>query len=189
MNLCLFGNADGPTAEFYAGRLDSMDWGMIWGMILGLSFLILFFLPNFIHFVRRPEERYTSKNKVMKALEWIGGIASSILAVIYLPLGDWGFGSVAGLLFYFFGSIVLILTNWILWIIYLCRTRTVHKKAGGGIVTAILPVLLFLLHGITLQYVPLIGTAILFTIGHIYSVVENIKSANMENIGEGKEIE
>lgn len=189
MNFYFFGSADGPMAKFYAGRLDSLDWGMIWGMIFGLSILILFFLPNFIHFVRKPGERYASKNKVMKALEWIGGIASLILTVIYLPLGDWGFGSLAGFLFYFFGSIVLILTNWILWIIFIFRMKTVHKKAGGGIVTAILPVLLFLLHGITLRYVPLIGAAILFTIGHIYTFIENKKSAIMENTGEGKETE
>lgn len=189
MNFCLFGSADGPTAKFYAGRLDSMDWGMVWGMIFGMSILILFFLPNFVHFVRKPGERYFSENKVMKALEWIGGIASLILTVIWLPPGDSGFGSVAGLLFYLFGSIALILTNWILWIIYFCRARAEYKKAGGGIVTAILPVLLFLLHGITLQYVPLIGAAILFAIGHIYTVVEKIKSTTMEDSGVGKETE
>lgn len=46
---------------------------------------------------------------------------------------------------------------------------------------AVLPVLLFLLHGITQRYVLLLVSGILFTVGHIYVTYEHIKSGTVKN--------
>lgn len=163
-----------------------------WGSLFGLIFLVLFFIPNLIHFIRRPGERLMPSNKVMKALERIGGTASLILTLLWFSSRHWGFYSLGAALCYGLGSIILILINWILWTVYFFMTRPLRNLTRDGAtavflagkgkvrstvvrpltvmrtVLAVLPVLLFLLHGITLRYVPLIISGILFAVGHIY---------------------
>lgn len=168
-----------------------------WGSLFGLIFLVLFFIPNLIHYIRRPGERVVSGNKVMKTIEWIGGAASLILTVLWFSSRKWGFYSLDAALCYGLGSIVLILVNWILWIVYYFMTRPLRAQtkdgaaavfvAGKGkvrsfvirplmvmrIAFAVLPVLLLLLHGITLRYVPLIISGTLFGVGHIFRAYQH----------------
>lgn len=165
-----------------------------WGSLFGLIFLVLFLIPNLIHFIRRPGERPASPNKIMKTLDRMGGITSLILTVLWFSSRKWGFYSLDAALFYGLGSIILILINWILWTVYFFMTRPLRNLTRDGAtavfvagkgkvrstvvrplavmrtVLAVLPVLLFLLHGITLRYVPLIVSGILFAVGHIYGV-------------------
>lgn len=171
-----------------------------WGSLFGLIILVLFFIPNLIHFLRWPGERSVSSNKVMKVLEQIGGAASLVLTVLWFSSRKWGFYSLDAALFYGVGSIALILINWILWIVYFFMTRPLRNLtkdgatavfvAGKGkvrstvvrplavmrMVFAVMPVLLFLLHGIALRYVPLIVSGVLFAVGHIFSAYQHIRT-------------
>lgn len=171
-----------------------------WGSLFGLIFLVLFLIPNLVHYIRRPGERQVSSNKVMKALDGMGGIASLIFTVVWFSSRKWGFYSLDAALCYGVGSIALILLNWILWIVYFVMTRrygalskdgatavfVVRKgKAGSAVVRplmfmrmafAVMPVLLFLLHGITLRYVPLIVSGVLFAVGHIFTAYQHIRN-------------
>lgn len=168
-----------------------------WGSLFGLIFLVLFFIPNLIHYIRRPGERIMSGNKVMKNIERIGEAASLILTVFWFSSRKWGFYSLDAALCYGLGSIILILINWVLWIVYFFMTRPLRALNKDGatavfvagkkevrsfvirplivikIVLAVLPVLLFLLHGITLRYVPLIVSGVLFGVGHIFKVFQH----------------
>lgn len=168
-----------------------------WGSLFGLIFLALFFIPNLIHYIRRPGERIVSGNKVLKNIERIGGVASLILTVLWFSSRRWGFYSLDAALCYGLGSIILILVNWVLWIVYFFMTRPLKALAKDGatavfvagkekvypfvvrplmvlrIAFAVLPVLLFLLHGITLRYVPLIISGVLFGVGHIFKAFQH----------------
>lgn len=171
-----------------------------WGSLFGLIFLVLFLIPNLVHYIRRPGERQVSSNKVMKALDGMGGIASLIFTVLWFSSRKWGFYSLDAAICYGVGSIALILINWILWTVYFFMTRPLRNLtkdgatavfvAGKGKVRstvvhpltvmrmalAVLPVLLFLLHGITLRYVPLIVCGVLFAVGHIFTAYQHIRN-------------
>lgn len=168
-----------------------------WGSLFGLMFLVLFFIPNLIHYIRRPGERIMSGNKVMRTIEWIGGAASLILTIFWFSSRKWGFYSLDAALCYVLGSVILILLNWVLWIVYFFMTRPFRALTKDGatavfvaskkevrsfvirplivirITFAVLPVLLFLLHGITLRYVPLIISGVLFGVGHIFKAFQH----------------
>lgn len=170
------------------------------GSLFGLIFLVLFFLPNLVHYIRRPGERTGTGNKAMKILEWLGGAGSLIFSVFWFASRKWGFYSITEFLFYWLGSMVLILLNWILWAVYFFKTGLRRDSAKSGVTSvfaagkkqvrsliilkvfiAALPVLLFLLHGITERYVLLIVSGILFAVGHIYVTYEHIKSGTVKN--------
>ena len=170
------------------------------GSLFGLIFLVLFFLPNLVHYFLRPGERAGTGNKAMKILEWLGGAGSLIFSVFWFASRKWGFYSITEFLFYWLGSMVLILLNWILWAVYLFKTGRHRAAAKGGaasvfvagkkqvrsmvclrVAIAVLPVLLFLLHGITQRYVLLLASGMLFAVGHIYVTYEQIKSGIVKN--------
>lgn len=183
------------------------------GSLFGLIFLVLFFIPNLIHYIRRPGERAGTGNKAMKVLKWLGGAGSLIFSVFWFASRKWGFYSITEFLYYWLGSMVLILVNWILWAVYFFKTRSPRDSAKGGATSlfvvrkkkvqatslfvagkrqvrfytglrmalAVLPVLLFLLHGITQRYLPLLASGILFAIGHIYVTCEHIRSGTVKN--------
>ena len=158
------------------------------GSLFGLIFLVLFFIPNLVHYLFRPGERMKSQNKPMKALETVAGVCSLVFTVCWFDSREWGFQSVEAVLWCWMGSAALILINWILWVVYSIKTKAARSSAKDGaaalfvagkgpvrfliglrMTLAVLPVLLFLLHGITQQwYVLLIVSGILFGVGHIY---------------------
>lgn len=175
-----------------------------WGSLFGLIILVLFLIPNLVHFIRRPGESPASSNKIMKTLDRMGGIASLIFTVLWFSSRKWGFYSLDAALFYGLGSIALILLNWILWIVYFFMSRSFRNLskdgatavfvAGKGKVRStvvrpltvmrmaieVMPVLLFLLHGITLRYVPLIVCGVLFAVGHIFRAYQHIRTRGKE---------
>lgn len=163
------------------------------GSLFGLIFLILFFIPNMIHSLIRPKERIVSQNKVMKVFERITGVCSLVFTVCWFSSRKWGFYSVGEVLWYWLGSAALILVNWVLWLVYFLKTRSLRSSAKDGAAAlfvagkrqvrffiglrtalTVLPVLLFLLHGITQRYALLIVSGILFGAGHIYLTMKYI---------------
>lgn len=167
------------------------------GSLFGLIFLILFFIPNLIHYRIRPGERIVSQNKVMKVFERITGVCSLVFTVCWFVSRKWGFYSVEEFLWYLLGSAALILVNGVLWLVYFLKTRVPQASAKGGatalfvvgkrqvrffiglrMALAVLPVLLFLLHGITQRYVLLTVSGILFGVGHIYLTLKHIAESS-----------
>lgn len=129
----------------------------------------------------------------MNILEQIGRYGSMLFMVVCLRDGGYGFSSVTLFLVYVFGNSLLLAAYWAVWGIYFYATRTEvtgwvegsasafiagrHKGKNAGVLKmslAVLPSCLFLLSGITLGYVPLVISAILFVIGHIYVTYRNV---------------
>lgn len=177
------------------------------GSLFGLIFLVLFFIPNFIHYFCRSKERYHSENKAMKTLELLGGAFSLFFCLFWFASRKWGFYSIAEFLCYLLGSAALILINWILWVVYFVKTRA-HRSFSKGeasavfvagkrqvrflgglrVVLAVMPALLFLLHGITQRYALLIVSSILFAAAHIYITCEYIRSGIGKGAGNKKKV-
>ena len=99
----------------------------------------------------------------MNVLEQIGRYGSMFLMVFNIGIAEFGFASTNAFLIYFLGSILFMLTYWIMWIIFFVNPSMWNRMA-----LAIIPTLLFLLCGCTLGHILLIITAIIFGIGHIY---------------------
>lgn len=203
MNCCMTGHADGPTAYFYAGKVGSGavsggDFLFTWNWInlFGLLIIVFLLIPNIIYAVKHKGMKNLCGNRFMNVLEQIGRYGSMLFMVICLKSGGYGFSSVALFLTYVFGNTLILTAYWIVWGVYFYRTRTEvigrvygsastfivgkHKSKGEGVLKmllALLPSCLFLLSGITLEYFPLIVSAILFATGHIYVTYRNVAHA------------
>lgn len=165
MSYSYIGGADGPTSVFLAGKI-----GVSWLNVFGLIFVILLLIPNIIYAVKYRDVENLCKNKAMNVLEQIGRYGSMFLMVFNIGIAEFGFASTNALLIYFLGSILLMLTYWIMWIIFFVNPSMWNRMA-----LAIIPALLFLLSGCTLGHILLIITAIVFGIGHIYVTYINAK--------------
>lgn len=165
MSYSYIGGADGPTSVFLAGKI-----GVSWLNVFGLIFVILLLIPNIIYAVKYRDVENLCKNKAMNVLEQIGRYGSMFLMVFNIGITEFGFTSTNAFLIYFLGSILLMLTYWIMWIIFFVNPSMWNRMA-----LAIIPTLLFLLSGCTLGHILLIITAIIFGIGHIYVTYTNAK--------------
>lgn len=165
MSYSYIGGADGPTSVFLAGKI-----GVSWLNVFGLIFVILLLIPNIIYAVKYRDVENLCKNKAMNVLEQIGRYGSMFLMVFNIGIAEFGFASTNAFLIYFLGSILLMLTYWIMWIIFFVNPSMWNRMA-----LAIIPTLLFLLSGCTLGHILLIITAIIFGIGHIYVTYTNAK--------------
>lgn len=106
--------------------------------------------------------------KFDSAWNWIN-VFGIVIVVLHIG-GEYGFASVGAFFIYLFGNIVLLLTYWIVWMMYFAK-----RAKWNSMVLAILPTLIFLLSGIALAYIPLIISAIIFGVAHIYVTWQNVK--------------
>lgn len=192
MNYHVMGGPDGPTAVFLAGR-----WGgdYPWFAIFGLITLLLLFLPNIVSRIRRKQKEINlCENRLMNLAQEIGGLLCLFIMLCWVGYGGFGFYSVGAFLCYIYGSALLVLIDWVLWIIYyfvkrpkisvetdgptavfIAGNRQILRgiKALRAVIAAV-PALLFLLHGLTLHHWLLAGCAAVYGIGNIYVTYENI---------------
>lgn len=161
----VIGGADGPTSVFLAGRL-----GGGWINIFGLCIVIAILIPNIIYACKFRGTENKCTNKVMNILEQIGRYGCMLLLVLSMGRGEFAFDSVFAFLTYLIGNVVLLLAYWLVWVLYF-----VKQSKWKSLTLAILPTLIFLVSGITLQHVLLIIAAILFGVGHIYVTWKNIE--------------
>ena len=157
--------SDGPTAVFVAGTLEPS-----WLNIFGLWIVILMLIPNVLYAIRNKEKGNLCKNKAMNVIEQIGRLASIFLMIFHIGIAELGFGSVNAFLVYLFGNVVLLLTYFVIWILFLKK-----NTFGKGMALAIIPAFLFLLNGLTMRHWLLVCSAVLFGIGHIYVSYINYK--------------
>ena len=99
----------------------------------------------------------------MNILEQIGRYVCMFLMVFNIGIVEFGFASPAGFLVYLFGNVTLLVVYFLFWIIYAKRPTLFCT-----VMLAVLPTLIFLLCGVTLQYWLLVGFAVLFGVAHIY---------------------
>ena len=161
--MSIIGGADGPTAVFIAGKLG-LDWLNVFGLIL----VILLLIPNIVYAVKVKDQKNLCTNKFMNILEQIGRYACMFLMVFNIGIDEFGFGSVGAFLIYFIGNVLLMLSYWIIWILYFYK-----QSFGRQITLAILPTCLFLLSGITMRHYLLILFGVVFGVGHVYVTSKN----------------
>ena len=162
-SIAIIGGADGPTTVFLAGEL-----GMGWINVFGLIFVVLLLIPNIIYAIKVKGQQNKCTNKAMNIVEQIGRYGSMFLMVLNIGIAEFGFASVFEFLVYLFGNTVLLISYWIIWILYF-KKQTYVKQ----ILLAVIPTCLFLLSGITLKHYLLIIFALIFGVGHIYVTNKN----------------
>lgn len=161
----IIGGADGPTAIFLAGKFDPA-WN--WINLFGIVIVLLLLVPNVIYAMKYRGEQNKCSNRMMNILEQIGRYACMLFMILHIG-DEYGFTSAEAFLIYLFGNIVLLSAYWIVWVMYFAK-RTRWKS----MTLAILPGLIFLLSGIALAYIPLIISAIIFGVSHIYVTLQNV---------------
>ena len=157
------GGEDGPTSVFLAGTL-----GMGWINVFGIILVVLLLIPNIVYAIKNREQHNKCTNRIMIIIEQIGRYGCMFLMIFNIGLEKFGFGSVGAFLIYLFGNALLMISYWVIWILYF--RKPVYWKQMA---LAIIPVCLFTLSGITLLHYLLIIFAVIFAIGHIYVTYKN----------------
>ena len=165
MSVPIIGGADGPTSVFLAGRL-----GGGWINIFGLCIVIAILIPNIIYAIKFRDVKNKCANKIMNVIEQIGRYACMLLMILHVGKTEFAFRSIGTFLSCLFGNVVLVLMYWIVWILYFIK-----QSKWKSLTLAVVPTIIFLLSGITLQHGWLMIAAILFGIGHIYVTWQNVK--------------
>lgn len=112
-NISIIGGADGPTSVFVAGKL-----GMNWLSTFGLVLVILLLIPNIIYAVRVKNQKNKCTNKFMNILEQIGRYGCMFLMIFNIGIVESGFPSINAFIIYLVGNTVLMLSYWIIWMLY-----------------------------------------------------------------------
>ncbi len=146
-----------------------MEWKECFN-ILGMYVMIAILIPNIIYASKFKGVKNKCTNKFMNVLEMLARLACMVLMLFCIRRGGFGFHSVEEAIIYVLGNIVLILAYWVVWISFFR-----NQKPWKNITLAVLPTAIFLLSGITLQYVALTVSAVIFGIAHIYVTYKNVK--------------
>lgn len=155
----VIGGSDGPTAIFLAGKV-----GTGWFNPFGLFFILIMLLPNILYAVRfRGKESKKCENRIMVVLEQAGRYLSVFLMVFNVGVRENAFSNFDALTVYLIVNAALLTVYSIIWIAYFFR-QGFYKS----MLLAVIPVCMFLFSGIIMRYVPLIASAVVFGIGHIY---------------------
>lgn len=154
---------DGPTSIFLAGK-----WNMGWLNVFGLIIVILLLIPNMVYAANYRDVTNKCTNKVMNILEQIGRYGCMFLMVFHIGIAEDGFSSIAMFLVYLIGNAVLMLSYWVVWMMYFIKPKNSEQVA-----LAVIPTLIFLLSGITMGHYVLIAAGIIFGIAHIYVTYQN----------------
>lgn len=157
------GGADGPTSIFVAGKL-----GVDWLNEFGLVFVVLLLIPNIIYAIKTKKQENKCTNRFMNILEQIGRYGCMFLMVFHIGIAEYGFFSVHAFVIYLVGNAVLMISYWVVWMLYF-HEQTYRKQ----MVLAMIPTCLFLLSGITMLHCFLMLFAVIFGIGHLYVTNKN----------------
>lgn len=149
---------------------DITRMGFNWINLFGLIIIILMLIPNIVYAIKCHDQEEHYSNVMMNLLEQIGRYASMFLMVFHIGLSEFGFSSVKALVIYGAGNVVLLVIYWVTWVSYFRRPAFEKRMA-----LAVVPVGIFLLSGITLRYILLIVSAVIFGMSHIYITYQNAK--------------
>ena len=143
-----------------------------WINIFGAVTVVFMLIPNIVYAVKNKDEKNLCTNRFMNITEQIGRYACIILMWLPLAVGKFGFAGVFEMIIYFAGNGVLLAAYWVIFAKYMKI-----KDTRLGIILAILPACIFLLSGLFLRHRLLVGSAVIFAIGHIYVTKKNAKSS------------
>ena len=163
MSYSIIGGADGPTSVFIAGQI-----GCGWFNTYGLIFLVLLLIPNIIYVVKCKDAVNKCSDKWALLMEQIGRYGSMFFLVFTFGSVTQGWASVTEYVVYLWGSALLLLVYWIVWLLFFAE-----RKMWKSMALAIIPTLLFLIGGITMRNIPAIILAAVFGVGHIYVTYKN----------------
>ncbi len=162
-SVSVIGGADGPTSIFLAGETGSS-----WLNIFGLIIVVLILIPNIVYALKVKDTQNRCRNRWMNILEQIGRYGCMIFMVFNIPAAGPGFRT-AGMLFACLsGNLILIISYWILWLLYFIKPVYWKQMA-----LAVIPVVIFLWNGITRMNWPLVVFSMIFGAGHIYVTYKN----------------
>lgn len=163
-DVSIIGGADGPTSVFLAGELGTKSIINIFGLIIVLLILV----PNIIYAIKVKDHENKCQNKLMNILEQIGRYGCMFLMVFNIGIVEFGFNSVRMILTYLFGNGMLLISYWVIWILYFKKPEYLKQ-----ISLAVIPTIIFILSGITSLHILLIVFGIIFGVGHIYVTHQN----------------
>lgn len=126
-------------------------------------------IPELLFAIHHPSEN-KCKNKIMNFIEQLGRYASMILMIMPLGVWEFGFASSEEMIIYFAANGVLLLAYVGVWVLFFKK-----QSFAKAMILAVLPVLIFALCGILLRHWLLVGSVMIFAVGHIYVTVKNYK--------------
>ena len=104
-------------------------------------------------------------------MEQIGRYGSMFFMVFTFGSMTQGWASVTDHMLFLWGSALLLLVYWIVWMLYFAEV-----KIWKSMVLAVIPTVLFLVGGITMRNILAILLAVVFGIGHIYVTYKNLEN-------------
>ena len=141
---------------------------MQWLNIFGLILVVLILVPNIIYAFKFRDQQNKCTNKIMNIIEQVGRYGCMFLMIFNIGIAEFGFASKAMFLVYLIGNATLLISYWIIWILYF-KKQTYWEQLA----LAIIPTCLFLLSGITIQHYLLVIWSVIFGIGHIFVTNKN----------------
>lgn len=141
-----------------------MEFG--WINIFGTIIVTIMLIPNIIYAVKNKNIKNKCNNKLLNIIEQLGRYISLIFAIF--PIGVSGFKNVTYMLVYLICNGILLLLYLIMWIFYF-KSKTFSKS----MFLAIIPTMIFLICGITLNHYGLIISSIIFGFAHILITYKN----------------
>ena len=144
-----------------------MEFG--WINLFG-GFVILMLVPNIVYAIKNKDEKNLCTNKLMNIIEQIGRYACIVLMWFPLLVWKFGFATSTEFVIYMLSNILLLVTYWILFAIYMKK-----KNMGLALSLAIIPSCIFLISGVLLRHWLLVVFACLFATGHIFVTYINAK--------------
>ena len=149
---------------------------------VGLIFLLMLMVPNIVWSKNKPKDydKYAKKeNKVLLAMERIGEIAVTCLALVFSDFNINGFSVWSIMLL---AAFLLMVLYEIYWIRYFKSEKTMKDMyssiLGIPVAGATLPVLAFFLLGVYGKNLPLMIATIVLGIGHIGIHLNHKKEAD-----------
>lgn len=157
------GSADGPTSIFLAGEL-----GMGWISLMGLIIVALLLLPNMIFTVKKQATTGCYVKSWIDTVEKVTRITTMLLMIF--QLGVEGFHSILAFLIYLFGNAILVITYWVVWILYK-KKQTLRRR----MILVEIPCIVYLLCAVTLRHWLLLVSAVIFAVSHTRVQQEKMK--------------
>lgn len=139
-----------------------------WVNLSGAVLVLLLLVPNLLYAWKGQKAEKRRLNPIFHILEQGGRYGCMLLTVFPRGLSKAGFSSVPHMLLWFLGIGACMLAYWGFWAAYFHRKTPVRTM-----VLAILPCVMFALHGIILKSGALMLCTTIFAVGHIAISWEN----------------
>lgn len=141
-----------------------------WINLFNLIIIGIMLIPNVMYAVRNKNAMNKCTNRLMNLLEQVGRYGCIVFMLLPIGMESFGFGSILAFLIYLFSVPLFLCIYLMLW-----RSEFSEPTTGAEMALSIIPVLIFLLCGITMSHYLLIAAAIILTISHPYVTWQNAK--------------